>query len=340
MAEPTGQENPLSSESSNKQKSYIELVRDTNQFDTEWLADTELQKKQEAILSQLPELHQLARELSQHVIKERESEVTNARRLGIEPRHSAVRSLIRGELLERLVTIENRLYISQKRPAMIVDGTDRWAEPELEEAITEALKNPPFGSLINKRKPDLSYVEIRKGKKGNLAVFTGTGEVKSSRKLNKRAFAQLGPSGFRRTLEKFTEEVNSLTTKEAEQKGLKGFGRGGLRLAILQHFTQYVYMCRDIDTTDSKKLIDRYGHDPSESMTDEEYNRSLNILSGNDPESHVLIRKAAFSEKELDRLHGSVLPLVESILSSSELNPDGRPTRPGERGTNRPLNRY
>lgn len=314
MPEPIVQEGQSSTiERDLSQKPYQDIIKKASAFDIDWLRNDQLQSRQEAILNELPQLELLANELTDFIKRERKKEDENARRLGKEPQHSPVKTLVRGELHERLVALENKLFITNNRPTLPVENTDRWADPALEDSITKVLRDPPFVRLASKRKPDLSYVEARQG---NLVVITGTGEAKSGKTLNRRAYRQLCPDGFRKTLEILAEEVNGLTRVEASQRGLEGFGKGGMRLAILQKFTQYVYMCRDVDVRDHKSLIVRTGPKPEDHMTDEEYADFLAILEGRSEKSKVVILNSSFSEKELDRLRDAVLPLVESNLST------------------------
>ena len=243
MPEPTGQiENAGPNEKTGSPKSYFEIIKGANTYDTDWLGNPELQQRQASILSELPGIGELSKDLARHIKKERDNENYHAQRQGRKPKHSPVRSLSRGWLHENLVSIENKLYISKERAQLNVEHTDRWADPELEDAITQVLKDPPFGSLINKRKPDLSYVEARQG---NLVVITGTGEAKAARKLDRRAFNQLSSGGFRRTLEKLVPEVNDLTRLEAEQRGLKGLGKGGMTGASFNVLPS-MYICAEM----------------------------------------------------------------------------------------------
>ena len=274
----------------------------------EWGHNPELIERQKTILKALPDREELVRQIKDSLKREEERRLEHEKRTGRSRPPIPLWSQIRGELHERLVAAESILFFSSQRPEVSVYGADRWADPTLEAAITETLKNPPFASLENMRKPDLSYIEARTG---NLVVITGIGEAKAAKTLDHRAFEQLNSHGVRTTLETLAREVNQLSREEAEERGLKGLGRGGLKLVILQRFVQYVYMCRDVDISNPDTLIDRAGHRPGDSFNEDEYYEFCSMLDGTHPTSKIVLRNSSFSEAELNSLVSDLMTSID-----------------------------
>lgn len=297
-------------EPSTQNINFVDTISKANAYNPEWLTNEPLRERQKKILEAFPDQNTLIKQLTEHYLRNYKREEQYAKKTRKEVRHSDLRKVIRGELFEQLVATENRLFNMSAESAQVPAPEKKPADSSLEETLTDFLRQPDkygFDHLWPMRNPDLSFVETRNE---TLIVLTGTGEAKSAKSLDYRAYRQLRPDGLRKTLELSILGINQLDENAAKDKGLEGFGKGGKKLAMIRHFTQHVIMCRDVDFSNPDYLIDRSGF-----YNEADYNDFKQMLLGKHEESKVKLVHSSFSENELDAIFKTVISQIENNLT-------------------------
>ncbi|OGD81613.1 hypothetical protein A2572_04515 [Candidatus Collierbacteria bacterium RIFOXYD1_FULL_40_9] len=297
-------------EDKRSQRSYYDHISKANFFEPEWQQDNALQERQKKILELLPKHSDLVEYLKKFYANHYQEEIKSAKKFGKEVHHLEPEKVIRGELFELLVMLENQVFDLNSNSRNERNPQKTEEHKQLENKFTDFIKHPDkygFDHLWVMRKPDLSYVETRDE---NLLVLTGTGEAKSAKNLDYRSYKQLLPTGLRKTLERSIRSINDLSHQEATRRGLDGLGRGRKKLAMVINFTQFVIMCRDIDFSNIDYLINRSGFNNSI-----EYEEFKTMLRGEHSESKVKLIHSSFSEKELDAIFKAVMPEVKKTIA-------------------------
>lgn len=314
MPDTTHQEGAGQTEVAGQHKTFFEIISKKNFFDHEWQANKRLQDRQKEILEAFPDKEALIVHLVEHYRRNYQRETEYAQKTGREVKHSDPHIVIRGEIFEKLVATENRIHNLSAEARGLTPQEKLPEHQQMEDEFTDFLRQPDkygFPDLWPMRNPDLSFVESRSE---DLMVLTGTGEAKSAQALDYRAYQQMRPDGLRKTLEQSMMSINQLDSEEAEKRGLHGFGKQGKKIMMIQKFTQFVIMCRDIPFNDPDKLVKRENFQRQRDFDDFRL-----MLLGVHPESKVKLVHSSFSEDEVTTIFRSVMPEVQRQIAQQPL---------------------
>lgn len=284
-------------------KTYIDVI------DRARPDDSEIRRRQETILRELPDLNRFAK-LMEAAFKAHTHEDVNL----------PDKLILQGIIFEELVKIENSMYNFASQSSEPIPLRQNYFDlftgkikPDPEDKLVSFVNNPKrfgYGQLSGLRNQDLSYYE--KDKNGVILEVLGAGEAKSSYLLDSRCLSQL--ESFRENTEAVAEFLNK--RKDSESHGLEEFGQNGndkiyLKVKNEKDFKKYLIVTRDmrIDPNNPRGAFKMHG---DRSLSAEEVERFENLIK----KGSVQIRRSSFSHEELDLLVDKILPIIQENIAT------------------------
>lgn len=278
----------------------------------------ELGSLQKEILQKLPNIKEYAHTLCKFAIEHSLNEKKREKPL---PNDESLKKLIAGKIFEDLVQTENNLksFVEQEKSPNLVDLSDETPEMRDKRAkftikFTELMHDAgKFGFSfwdIEGFNPDISFIETRFNKETGdmMLVITAVGEAKSGN-FDSRMYKQI--TSFRESLVRMIETVNGLTTEQAKNHNLDGFGIAGTRIGLIRKFKEVVIVPqqKDISKENITRLVDisSFRHGTKEE-NDYHYDLFCEILKGKFPEKYnIVFKKSAFSGSDLHTISEHIM---------------------------------
>ena len=261
-----------------------------------YLPDRELQT---SILRELPE--NLVEELHGHIMASEKEQRQIAAELGKEFEAHPEDRVIRGELFERLATLQYGRAGAEAQDPLLAE--------ELSQELVQLMHNPErfaLGPQIGHiRNPDLAFFRINDQGKVEIEA---AGEAKLGF-LDERAAKQIG-GGFKKGIQRMVRAVNQV--EKPEDSGLTAVAQSRTRggsLGVSEDLKVKLIVPADRNLDKKESLINRNNFQQGE-----DYDHLVELLQD---ESKIEILKSAFSRQEIAAMADHLLAKIRERYKST-----------------------
>ncbi len=198
-------------------------------------------------------------------------------------------AVIRGKIFEMLVIAEfgKNLAVSEELVSLLKDPGRFGLEKE----------------LMQYRTPDLAFIEVDAAT-GDL-IIRSAGEAKTGN-LDYRALQQLGPRGFKHSIEMMEQVVNAIP--DIGRHGLLELARTAKKIRVADDFTQILFVPSDrsLKKNDLKKLLRR-------DLRPKHRREFLELLADS---SKLTLKRSSFSLSEIGGIAGLIMARIDAATTT------------------------